>query len=270
MLRQTIETDVSTTMKVGPALNKVFQKMTFGTLLTVVKVDANGKAELRQTCERLFLKMELEGGQSFEYDSQAAKDPKGPIFTALGSLLKTVLASQASLEVSADGKVERFKLASDVLRAFREAPGAPAMGELFSEESFQRMSSPWPVLKVGPLKVGMTWVSRMESRLSFGTLSTDQAYTYAGPEKRAGRELHKILLKGTPSFEKREGQAVDLRLKQGESSGILFFDAEMGRFAELEQKQSITLEIHALAGGRDSVTESRTRCRLEEVLAATK
>ena len=270
VLRQTGETEVTTTTQVGSSPQKVSQKFRFDTLLTVKSVDANGTAQVGQKCERLVLRLDLASGQSFEFDSSSRSEPKGPIWASMGPVLKALSTSEVSLELAATGKIERFKLPDELLHTLKSAPGAAGMGDLFSEESLQRMSSQWPALDGGPIQPGKTWTTHLLNELPVGTMATETTYTYVGTEQKEGRELHKLAMKTALSLEKKDPAQVEIRLKVNESSGSLYFDAAAGRFVEMEHRQTTTMQIGGAGGSIESVTASIFRSRCEEVSTAAK
>lgn len=264
VLRQSVESETLSTVKFGGGEQKVSQKIRIDLRLTVKRVGQEGAAEIVQTCDHLVMSMVMPGGQSFEYDSKKRKALKGPMGEALGPLLAALSDAETGLTLTSAGKVENLKFSADLLEKLRSSPGAAGLGELFGEESLRRLSSPFPSLEIGPLSIGKEWSDTRVLKLPFGTLQFDSTYTYRGTETKEGRELHRITVKTSPRLQKDAERPVDFSLKPGESAGTLYFDLDAGRFVDLSQAQTLTVLIGGQGEGVESVTESKTRCRLDE------
>jgi len=264
-LKQSMETKTTTTATLGGQALKTMQTMVVDSLRTTKKVLPSGNAQIQQKSERVHARLDGPGGQVLEFDSREKKDLEGPFGEILNPVLGALAQAEVPLELTPQGKREKFELPRGLLDALKSAPGDSRMSSFFSEESVRQMLDALPSFPDGPLALGTTWTEHVKLPMPFGTLHIDQTYRYEGKETKDGRELHKIGLKSGISFQKKEGAPFEMKVKPNEATGVLYFDSEAGRFTSMSQTQNVTMEISAPGAPTvESHVETVITYRLEE------
>jgi len=255
-LHQHMETRTKTTTQVGGNRLEGTQNMEIDFLWTVGKVGEDRKAGVTQKVQRIRLKMKMPGSGELEYDSDEGKDLPGPVGTIMGPMLKALVGAELTFQMTPDGKVDNVKVPDSLTAAASKLRGGGA-GVMFGEEAFRQMCQPFPTFPDKPVGVGATWSDSKKVDLPFGgAIRTANKYVYEGPEERGGRRLLKFSVKGDVTHEKPEKVTVELNVKPKDSSGLIFFDPELGHFVEMASRQDIAMQM--AFGGQRTENESQT------------
>ena len=223
--------------------------MGFGLKWQVESVDEAGTARIAQSFTRLRLKMELPKQDPVEYDSAAEGKPTGPakdVADAVGPLI----GAKFFVSMNSRGEIVDVKL-SDEAAKLLESPAAARWKDTFSKEGLTdllRQSA--AVLPEKPIAAGDTWTVPTTSKSPLGPLKLSHKYTYQGAEERGGKMLEKIAVETTFTLDEPKGKP---QLKEQKHSGLLFFDAEAGRFVETEINQELATE----SPYRDTVVKAK-------------
>jgi hypothetical protein len=223
--------------------------MGFGLKWQVESVSETGVARIAQSFTRLRLKMELPKQDPVEYDSAAETKPTGPakdVADAVGPLI----GAKFFVSMNDRGEIVDVKL-SDEAAKLLETPAAARWKETISKEGLTdllRQSA--AVLPEKPVAKGASWTVPTSSKSPLGPLKLSHKYTYQGAEERGGKMLAKIAVQTTLELEASKGKP---QLKEQKHSGLLYFDAEAGRFVETEVNQELATE----APYRDTVVKAK-------------
>lgn len=232
-------------MKMNAMGQDIEMKMTQVIDLTwnVGAVDKDGKAKVAQRFERIRFNMDGPTGK-VEFDSKDGKEPEGPVGRIIGPMFQAMVGSEISMTMDPQGRFSDVRLSEKLTEAFKKLPAGAAMGDMFSEEGLKRMVGQGSlVLRDKPVVKGDTWDQKLEMKMPFGKMRVDTAYTYEGPAERSGRKLEKVGLKPKLTIEADAAGALQMKVKDQEADGAVFFDNAAGRLVETKLTQNMTMEI---------------------------
>ena len=165
--------------------------------------------------------------EAFEYDSQAARPPKGPSPTLLGPLLKTLVGAEFTLKMNARGELSDIKVPPKLVESLRQASPAATAGGMFSEEGLKNLIGQSSLaLPEGPHEKGKTWEN--SSRIPvpmLGTMVMEKNYTFEGPDPKDAA-LVKIGLDTKVNLEPAADSNVAVKITSHEGKGEFAFDRE--------------------------------------------
>ncbi|HMF36918.1 MAG TPA: DUF6263 family protein [Isosphaeraceae bacterium] len=225
---------------------------------SVKNVASDGVAELSQTIDRVRIKVEGPGN-SFEFDSQAGKDPEGPIASQLTPMLKGLVGAEFTFKMNGRGELSEIKVPRKLLDSLRQA-GPPAnAGGMFSEEGMKNMISQSSLtLAEGPLEKGESWTQQAKVPVPpLGTMVLDKTYTFDGPSsKEAGLDL--ILLDTNVTLEPAADSDIAVKITSQKGTGEFAFDPQAGRVvsSRVNDKLQMSLSVKGqeLEQSTDTVT----------------
>jgi hypothetical protein len=224
---------------------------TFDVTWTILDVDADGKAKMTHTFDRVRFKMSGGAIGKVEYDSQDGKLIEGPAGKALNPLFKAFTGAEISLTMDPQGKVSNMIVPEKLLQVLRKAQGGGAgLGEVFSEEGLKKaMDQSRPLLPKDAVSKGATWEQKFEEKTKVGVTRVEITNTLESPIKRDGKELERLSMKPKMTVESDPDAPVRFTIKSQDSSGIAYFDNAAGRFVETNMTRKI--EMTAAFGGRE-------------------
>jgi hypothetical protein len=223
----------------------------FDVTWTVQDVDAEGKAKMTHTFDRVRFKMGGGAIGKVEYDSQDGKQIEGPAGKALNPLFKAFTGAQISLTMDPQGKISNMVVPESLLQVLRKAPGAGAgLGELFSEEGLKKsMDRSRPLLPKDPVAKGAVWEQKLEEKTRAGVTRVEITNTLESPVKRDGKELEKVSMKPKITIEADPDAPVRYTVKSQDNTGAAYFDNAAGRL--VESNMTVKIETIAAFGGRE-------------------
>lgn len=195
----------------------------------VKSVDAEGKAELTQTIDRVRIKIESALG-TFQIDSKESKSPLNP----LEPYFKALIGTPFPFKMDAQGALSDVKVPESVIQSLRELGGGAAGGNaMFTEEGLKTMITQSSIpLPKEDLAVGKTWTQQEKVPTPpLGAMTLVKTYRYQGPESVAGAELEKIGVAVVAGVEPAPGVASQVKIASQDIKGDLAFDNVAGRIA---------------------------------------
>lgn len=211
-----------------------------------LRVDKDGKAKMSQTFDRI--RFTMEGGPmgKFTYDTKDDKDPDDPVGKALVPVFKAMVGSEFTLEMDSRGHLSEVKVPKKLTDALQDAPGAEAVGQMFSQEGFKSMiEQTGLILPETAISKGHTWMQKMETKNPFGVMKTETTLTYEGQETRNGVKLEQIAVKPKATFVADAGAPVSLKITNQDIKGMASFDNATGKLHETTTKQTMEMEVSA-------------------------
>jgi hypothetical protein len=206
-----------------------------------VEAVADMKATIRQSIERIDLKIHSPGADSIEFDTASQKKPVGPS-RQLAATLTPLVGRKLSTVMTDRGEV----LDNEPAGKPKEKPaiitpsGTPPP---VSAEKLRRLSGQTlVVLPEKPVEKGDTWTAKSDIAGPLGIIKQEVKYTYVGPIERGGKMLEKIEF--VAQFKPPEADKIssNLTVKEQVHSGTVYFDAPAGRVVEAEQSQKLVTE----------------------------
>lgn len=235
---------------------------------TVDKLESDGSAKMTQKFTRIRFKMTMPPplNQTIEYDSKDGKAPGGPIGNLLGGVFAAMAKAETRFTIDPLGNISDYKIPEEVLKQFKQIPGAGNMGGMFSEEGLKQMASQGILaFPTKSLSNGDTWNKKAEIKMPFGTMKMKTQYTYSGKTKNG---LDTIRSNISISMEPGRNAQIQIKLKKSDSSGKILFDNKAGRVRESNLEQSMVMEI--TAGGMVIEQETNTLTTMKLVTGDSK
>lgn len=261
-LKYTTDTDMKQTMSVMGMEIKTSMRQGMEMSWTVSGLQ-NGKADMVQKIERFQQKMEMPGGQGFEFDSKSGKKPEGQIGQIMGPILEAMVGAEFSLKMDPQGETSDYKISDKLLQSIKGNPLLAQMGGMFTEEGLKSMMQQSSVsFPKEAISKGKSWNKIMEVKMPFGVMKLDTTYTYQGAETRDNKNLEKIATKSTVTITPAANADIKLNIKSSDVNGTIYFDNVAGRISELSQTQKMAMEIEAMGQKFDSNQDQTVTLKL--------
>ncbi|SIO45478.1 hypothetical protein SAMN05444166_4868 [Singulisphaera sp. GP187] len=262
-----------TSVKGGPQDIKSTMSQTIDMDWGVKEIGADGLTRLTQTVTRVRTKIEAAFG-TFEFDSQASKDPEGPVAAGLVPLLRALVGAEFSFKMNAQGEMSDVKVPEKVLETIKKSGALGGNSGMFSEDGLKNM-----VIESGlavpkeELGKGKSWAR--ESKLSMqpiGTMTLDKTYIYQGPETKDAKDLERIDLVTKVDIQLTPGNNIDMKVQSQDGKGSFFFDNAAGRVAESTVSEKIEMVFKLKVGDQETQiiqgNETTTTMKLVNAQAA--
>ena len=234
---------------------------------SVKNVASDGVAELSQTIDRIRTKVEGPGS-SFEYDSQAGKDPEGQIASMLTPMLKALVGAEFTFKMNGRGELSDIKVPPKLIDSLRQAGPAANAGGMFSEEGMKNLISQSSLtLAEGPLEKGKSWTQQAKVPVPMlGTMVTDKTYTFDGPSpKEAG--LLEILLDTKVTIEPAADSNIAVKITSQKGTGEFAFDPQAGRVVSSRVNDKLQLSLSVMGQELEQSTDTVTSMTLAKAEA---
>ncbi|MHC5542347.1 DUF6263 family protein [Singulisphaera rosea] len=203
----------------------------------IKSVDAEGKAELTQTIDRVRIKIEAALG-TFQVDSKETKSPLNP----LEPYFKALIGTPFPFKMDAQGVLSDVKVPESVIQSLRELGGGAAGGNaMFTEDGLKTMITQSSVpLPKEDLAVGKTWSQQEKIPTPpLGSMTLSKTFRYQGPGTVAGAELEKVGVEVVAGVESEPGVASQVKIAAQDIKGELAFDNTAGRIAQSNLSEKI-------------------------------
>jgi hypothetical protein len=224
--------------------------------LTVLKENPDGGHEVE--LEFLNARMAaMQGGQTvFSYDStkKAAADNANPALAAaqqtVAAMFQNIIGSKVQFFLDASNQVERVE-GLDTLTS-KLGPGGQndataSIKHIFSKNYLTQMLGGSQYLPSKPVQPGDTWPLQVEYEVEqLGTLVIDISTTFVNWETHGKRTCARLEFQGT--FKTKPGQkpastGMTMDIQEGNSSGVTWFDPELGKVIETIANQDIKMAM---------------------------
>jgi hypothetical protein len=223
---------------------KQVQKMTQDYNFSLVRELDNGGWQLQLEFEGLTLEVSTGDRKVFSADStqNSALDAKNPV----GGRLRKMVGARLQYFTDANGKVEKMEGYPElVTRVAGENPQEQAaFRDLFGENSLKQYGSigedttPRRIVKLGD-----SWLIRLEVPDDNGTLNVDLKCTFKNWEQHADRKCMRIKVTGNFSPQAASNTAsLPAKIIKGELSGEAWFDPALGMIAELALDEDVNVK----------------------------
>lgn len=224
------------------------QDMTMGQkyALTVLKETPDGGHELELEFLSARMSMQMAGKSVLNYDSSksAGSDKTNPVASMFGK----IVGSKIKFVMDASNNVSEVEGADELMNRLA-AGGSPAavapLKSLFSEGYFKQLMSSSRFMPPNAVSPGDSWPVQMEIPMAmFGTLVLDYTITFQGWEKHGARECARLEFDGTIKTKPGDSpglMGMTMAIKDSNTSGVSWFDPELGITIESDMKQDLTM-----------------------------
>jgi len=240
--------------------NPIHQDMTLGEDygLNVLSADANGGHEVEMEFLGIRMKMEQAGKAMVDYDS-AKKSPnatKDPALAAVEKMFQNVVGAKIQYFLDASNQVQRIEgvdaLTSQLATGGR-ADSANNMKSMFSDDSLKQMIG-GQHLPPKPVQPGDSWPVQMDIAMGdLGTMAMDYTFSFVRWETHGKRNCARLEFQGTlksKNLPEPTSTGVTISIQDGDSSGVSWFDPELGMVIETIMNQDMSGNITVPMNGR--------------------
>lgn len=245
----------------GPVLpGPIKQDMILGEKygLHVISADGLGGHEIEMEFQAMRLKLDQGGKTLVDYDSDAksSEGSKNPELAAMQKTFEKVVGARLLYFLDASNQVQRIE-GMDALTSQVSAGGrsdaASSMKSMFSEESLKQMIS-GQHLPPKPVQPGDSWPEKMDIAMGeLGTMSMDYTFTFVRWETHGKRTCARLEFQGNMKSKANpaaSGTGMTFNVQNGESSGVSWFDPELGMVLDTTMNQDLNLNMSVPMPGR--------------------
>lgn len=244
----TMAQDMNMNMDAGPAgklATTAQQNMEMNWAIQTVNPD--GSAVIKQSIDRIRVKMTAPGGQGFDYDSDS-KEPAVGMAAMVAPTFEAMTAGSFEFTMSPRGDVSDVKVSPELLEAVKNAPGNQGSTDEKAAEQFKQMVS--QVAFVLPEKAptaGEQWTTKIAlNNPAAGNQSVETTYKFVGTREVDGTTF--AVIEPSMKMELAGNPAMEMKMKEQKTEGEVLFNVEDGRLHSMKINQDITLDI--VAGGQ--------------------
>jgi hypothetical protein len=235
----------------------------------VERVDPNGDSHMRQAIRRLKMELQTPGSEPISYDSGSPDVPQG-MAAKLAKSIQPMVGIEFLQTMSARGEIIDVRLSDEARQQLAQLPDGAQLEQLFSKEGIQSLlHQAATVLPAEPLKPGDRWTGTSRSQSPVGSLVLNNEYTYRGAVQVEGRTLDRIDVNMLVSVDTSQNNVlgVDIQITDQTNRGVMYFDAQAGRFADTVLNQEMTLVTKL--GGQQHEQQLETKLRMRFADAKT-
>ena len=240
--------------------NPIKQDMTIGEEygLNVLNADANGGHEVEMEFLAMRMKMEQGGKTLVDYDSEKKPSKPGndPTLSGMEKTFQNIVGAKIHYFLDASNQVQRIE-GADALTGQLAAGGrgdpASGMKSMFSEESLKQMIS-GQHLPPNPVQPGDSWPVQMDIAMGdLGVMSIDYTFNFVRWETHGKRTCARLEFQGgikSKSNPDAKATGMTFSVQNGDSSGVSWFDPELGMVIETIMNQDMNMDMTVPAYGR--------------------
>ena len=235
-LTYVLEDNYSSKSGGGNLVFDLSQTLILDTTWHVKSVGPTGEAGIVVTIERVRFTTDGKGGAAIgniSFDSKDTTKPKSKRDEAVFNVLNSLLGSEITLTVSAQGSVSKFDLPmrlASTLEGNTTRELAGFFGDAFTAGGVRHRLTNWLVaLPNEPVSEKESWREDKLSRLG-KSVTCVHSYTLAAPVQRDGHTLMKIDVK--PELRLLVDNAGKQKITEQDGKGVVYFDSRTGRLTE--------------------------------------
>jgi len=230
--------------------NPIKQDMTMGQEygLSVLKENPDGGHEVEMEFLSARMGMEMGGKTLFNYDS-AKKSTAGGA-NPVGDAFQKIIGGKIQYFLDASNNVERVEGVDAFVGRMGnggQADGTAAIKSMFNEGYFKQMIGSSRYMPQKPVQPGDTWPVQLEIAMGpIGTLVMDYTFTFQKWEQLGKRNCARLEFRGTIKSKPDENPAskgMTMAIQEGNSSGVSWFDPELGIIIDTTMNQDMTMAM---------------------------
>lgn len=207
----------------------------------VNKVLDDGSADMACTIDRMEMSVDIPNQEKIEVDTDKPGNNEG-----LGKQFEEMFAPMINKTMkqvmSTAGKISDVEIPENM---FGGMAANPMMAQMMNPKQMGDMiTKSSPVFPAKALAVGDSWDQESTSDTPVGKMHMKSKYTYSGPSKSEGKDVHQVDVKSEMQFEANEGSPIQVTVTDQDITGSLFFDVKSGKLHSnvMEQKMLMTVK----------------------------
>jgi hypothetical protein len=241
------KTEISLPAPAGPMKQDTTMGQAYG--LTVLQANPDGTHEIEMDFLSARMGLKLGDKTLLNYDSakKTAADKANPVADMFGK----IVGSKIEFFLDASNAVERIEGVDDLVNRLSAGVKDDALApfkSLYNEGYFKQMMSANQFLPPNAVQPGDTWPVKIEFPLGMmGTMVMNYDFTFQSWEMHGKRNCARLEFSGTiqtkPDPNAKPG-AMSISILDGTSTGISWFDPELGITIDTTMNQNIKLVMH--------------------------
>lgn len=244
--------------------------------LTVLKAEPDGGREVEMKFLAIHMIVAQGGRTVLDYDSAKKTEPdrKGREIAAVQKMLQGVVGAKVQCFLDASNNVERVEGVDQLLN--RLGTGGPPQAtagikNMFNADYLKQMLGSSRYFPHKPVQPGDTWPVQMDLPMGeLGTLAIDYHYTFERWEKRGPRMCARLEFDGTlksKSGDNPKSAGMAMQLQNGSSSGVTWFDPELGKAIDSHINQDLTMVMSVPVRVRGkAITQTMTNLMHQDII----
>jgi hypothetical protein len=240
------------------------QDMTMGQgfALSVLKEDADGGHEVEM--EFLSMRMKLDQGGKTVIDYESGKKSPGDSANPVAAMFKKIIGAKIRYFLDASNQVQRVEGVDELrgrLTTGGRADPAAMFKSMFNEDYFKQMMDHSRTLPPKPVQPGDTWPVKQDISMGdLGAMVLDYNFTFQNWEQHGKRTCARLEFQGTVKNKPTHNPApngMTMAIQDGTTSGVSWFDPELGMFIETTFNQDIKMIMTMPMNGRATASAGR-------------
>jgi hypothetical protein len=220
--------------------------------LSVLKETAAGGREVELEFLSTRMTMAMGGKTMMDYDStqKPSNDRKDPLTTAFQKTFQNIIGSKIQYFLDASNHVERIEgVDALVSRLTTGGRGDPTAGikSMFNEGYLKQMVGDSRYMPSKPVQPGDTWPVQLDISMGeLGTMEMNYNFTFQSWEQHGKRNCARLEFQGTVKTKPDQNSkpaGMTMNIQDGTSSGIAWFDPELGIVIETTINQDIKMTM---------------------------
>lgn len=243
-MKQTME--MTLPGQAGPMKQEMTMGQAYG--LTVLQATPDGGHEVEMDFLSARMGASMGGKKTLDYDSakKVTTDKPNPVADVFGK----IVGSKIRLFLDASNAVERVEGMDDMMS--RVAAGGnsavtASLKSMYSEGYFKEMMSANRFMPPDAVQPGDTWPVQLEYPIAaMGTIVLDYTFTFQSWEMHGKRNCARLEFSGTISTKpdaNPKPSAMSITILDGNSSGVSWFDPELGKTIDTKMNQDMKMVI---------------------------
>jgi len=241
--------------------------------ITVADEDANGGHEV--DLEFLVMSMKMKQGDKtmIDYDSETKSSETSPQQAAAEKMFQGVIGTKLQYFLNATNGVDRVEGIDALMNHLQS--GGPAGGnngikDMFNDAYLQQMLGDSRYLPPKPVQPSDTWPVQFDMKLgTLGNLSINYNFTFTRWEQHGQRTCARLefdgTLKGSP-VQNPDPKAMSMSVDNGTTSGVSWFDPELGATIDSDLNQDIAMTISMPVNMRGKTSTQTMKMQMHQVL----
>lgn len=236
-----IDVEQKANMKVMGKNADVKIHTTYDITMNVVKVDDKG-AQVNTTVDHIT--MTIDGlGARITIDSNDKTEPGNDVAKLIAPMIVGLNKIEMMVNVSELGESTNARFSEESVKKFKDLSETKIVGVLFTPESLKGMLAPGMVLPRDGIDKGKSWTRKTNETMTYGKVSGETQFTFAGEIDKGGRKLVHISAVPNIKIDPEGAAGVMMKVKDSTGKTNILFDNRTGRLVESVSEMDMQMEM---------------------------
>ena len=226
---------------------------------------------ITQTIKRVRFEMQSAfASMKYDSDSKEEADNNNPLLAGISKQIGALVGKEIGMKMAADGNVSDVKLPAALNK---KKGGADPLSAISAgpQNLAQSLVGGFAFPEKTPT-VHDKWTKKTESDTPQASVTKENTFTYLGTKTIDGKELEEFAVTTVVDMKLRENPnapfKLDIKVKEQESDGKIYFDAKAGRVDHTNIKHKLVMETSVNGQVFEQVVNTTTKTRLKDAKEA--